>query len=77
MYPVHDPGLTGVEQQQRVEVAVARVEDVHHVEVVALGDGVDLGQHLDQAGAGHDRVVQVVVGRHPGDRPERRHARYG
>ena len=31
-----------------------------------------LAQHLDEPGAGHDRVVQVVVGRDAGDRAERR-----
>ena len=36
--PLHDPGLAGVEHEQRVQVAVAGVEHVHHLEVVAVGD---------------------------------------
>ena len=35
-------------------------------------DRVDLAQHVDELGARDDRVVQVVVGRDPGDRAERR-----
>ena len=72
VHPLPDPGLARVEHEDRVQVAVAGVEDVHDDEVVLGRDLVDLAQHLDQPGAGHDRVVQVVVGRDAGDRAERR-----
>ena len=39
---------------------------------VIVGDLVDAPQHLDELGARHDRVVQVVVGSDAGDRAERR-----
>ncbi len=61
-----------VEHEERVQVAVARVEHVHHDEVVRGRDLVHAPQHLDELGAGHDRVVQVVVGRDARDRAERR-----
>ena len=41
-------------------------------ELVRVGDLVDAAQHLDEPGARHDRVVQVVVGRDARDRAERR-----
>ena len=72
VHPLEHARLAGVEQQQRVEVAVAGVEDVHHDQVVALGDRVDLGEHVDQPPAGHDGVVQVVVRPDAGDGAERR-----
>ena len=43
--PIHHAGLAPVEHQQRVKVAVAGVEHVEHVEVVAGGDLVHLGEH--------------------------------
>ena len=70
--PLPDARLAGVEHDQRVQVAVAGVEDVHHREPLLAGDRVDLAQHVDELRARHDRVVQVVVGRDAGDRAERR-----
>ena len=68
----HTPGSRPSNTMQRVQVAVAGVEDVHRDERVRVGDLVDAPQHLDEAGARDDRVVQVVVGRDAGDRAERR-----
>ena len=55
-----------------MQVAVAGVEDVDDDEVVLGRDRVDLAQHLEEPGAGHDRVVEVVVRLDAGDRAERR-----
>ena len=40
--PLHHARLARVEHQQRVQVAVAGVEHVHHQQLVAVGDLVDL-----------------------------------
>ena len=61
MHPLPDPGLALVEHDQRVQVAVAGVEDVHHREVVLAGDLVHALQHVDEAGAGHDGVMQAFA----------------
>ena len=68
----HMPGSRRVEHDERVQVAVAGVEHVHHREPLLVGDLVDLAQHVDELRARHHRVVQVVVGRDAGDRAERR-----
>ena len=67
---LHHPRLALVEHQQRVQVPVAGVEDVHHQQVVARGDLVHLAEHLHEPPSGHDGVVQVVVGLDPGDGAE-------
>ena len=46
------PRLAPIERHQRVEVAVAGVEDVEHGEAMPLADPVYLGEHLDQLGPG-------------------------
>jgi hypothetical protein len=40
-HPFEDAVGAAVEDDERVKVAVAGVEDVHHHQVVALGDGID------------------------------------
>ena len=67
VHPLHHAGLTLVEHQERVEVAVSGMEHVHDDQLVAGGDLVHLREHLDQAGPRHDGVVQVVVRLDPGD----------
>ncbi len=67
---IHDTWLALVEHQQRMQVAVAGMEHVHHQQVVSLDDLVDLAQHFGQPATGNDGVVQVVVGLDPGDGPE-------
>ena len=74
--PCPDAGIAGVEDEDRMEVAVTGVEDVDHDQVVFRRDLVDLAQNLEQPGAGHHCVVQVVVGFDPGDRAERRLAAF-
>ena len=49
--PFEHARLAGVEHEQRVQVAVAGVEHVHHDQLVALGDLVDCVEHLEQLGA--------------------------
>src|SRR5438132_790962 len=72
VHPVHHSRYARVEQQQRVEVAVAGMEDVHDLQVEPGGDVVDLAQYVHQLGAGHDGVVQVVIGGDARHRTERR-----
>ncbi len=48
VHPIEHAGLAGVEHEQRVQVAVAGVEDVHHEQVVRGRDPLDLRQHLDE-----------------------------
>ena len=73
VHPLEHARLALVEHEQRVEVAVAGVEHVHHEQVVAGGDLVDLGAAPRPAALrGHDGVVQVVVRLDPGDGAERR-----
>ncbi len=71
-----DHWIAGVECDERVQVPVAGVEDVEHRQVVAVGDVVDTLHRLDEAGAGHDGIVQVVVRGHLGDGAEGRLARF-
>ncbi len=72
VHPFEHARLAPVEQQQRMQVAVAGVEHVHHDQVVTVGDLVDLLEHVGELRPGHDGVVEVVVGRDLGDRPEGR-----
>ena len=73
VHALPDPRLARVEHDQRVQVAVAGVEHVHHREpLLGARSSYDLAQHVDEPGARDDRVVQVVVGRDAGDRAERR-----
>ena len=69
--PLHHARLALVEDEQRVQVAVAGVEHVHHEQLVPFDDLVDLLEHLGQSAAGHDGVVQVVVRLDAGDGAER------
>ena len=62
-----DPGVVG---QDGVQVAVAGVEHVDHADPVAVGDLAHRLYHLHQLAAGHDGVVEVVVGLQVGHRPE-------
>ena len=48
---------------ERVQVAVARVEDVADPQTGALAKSPDASQDVRQLRAGHDAVLHVVVGR--------------
>ena len=72
MHPLQHPGFTGVVQQQRMQVAVTGMEDVHHQQVVTPRDVVHGVENLGEPRPWHHRVVQVVVRCHLGHRPERR-----
>ena len=47
--PLEHALLPAVVDQQRVQIAVAGVEDVHHQDVVSFGDRIDPLQHLRQS----------------------------
>ena len=69
-------GLAGaldgvVEEHQRVQVAVAGVEDVGHPHAGGAGQLGDGGEHLGQRGARDDAVLDDVVGADPAHRGER------
>src|SRR5437667_103552 len=59
-----------VEEEDRVDVAVAGVEDVGDAEPVALRRRGDVPQDVRHAGARHDAVLRAVVGREPADGAE-------
>ena len=60
----------GVVEHERVEVAVAGVEDVADAEPVLARELADPPQHLGQLRPRDDAVLHVVVGRHPAHRRE-------
>src|SRR5437016_3409961 len=55
-------GLARVEENDRVQVAIAGVEDVADGEAVALGDFADELQCARDPGAGHDAILHVIRG---------------
>src|SRR5438874_436171 len=59
-----------VEEEDRVDVAVAGVEDVGDAEPVALRRRGDVPQDVRHAGARHDAVLRAVVGCEPADGAE-------
>src|SRR5204863_7187792 len=52
-----------VEADERVQVSVARVEDVGDAQAVLRADAVGGGENFGQARARHDRVLYEYVGR--------------
>ena len=67
------PGHRVVEEHERVQVAVAGVEDVGHPDAARRRTIVgDAAQHLGQRGARDDAVLHDVVRADPADRGERR-----
>ena len=61
-----------VVEHERMEVAVAGVEDVADAQAGSLRELVDAAQHLRQLRARDDAVLHVVVGADPAHRGERR-----
>ena len=66
------PSTRAVVADERVQVAVAGVEDVGDDQPVLLGQLVDPLEHLGQLGARDHAVLDEVVGRDPAHRRERR-----
>jgi hypothetical protein len=62
----------GVVQNERMEVAVARVEHVGAAQVVFVRPVLDSPQHVRERAAGNRAVDAVVVRRDPADGGERR-----
>ena len=60
-----------VVQDERVQVAVAGMEDVGHAQAVLVGQRLDAVQYLGQAGARNGAVHAVVVRRNTSHRRER------
>ena len=52
VHPFPDARLARVEHDERMQVAVAGVEHVHHRESLLVGDRVHLAQHVDRAWSG-------------------------
>ena len=67
---LHLLGVALVEQQDRVDVAVAGVKDVGDAQVVPLADVGDEPQDVRQLGARHDAVLRAVARAEPADRAE-------
>src|SRR5438046_1349782 len=59
-----------VEQDDRVQVAVASVEDVANPQIVLLADGLDSAEHVRQFRPRHDAVLRAVTRSEPADGPE-------
>ena len=66
LHPGRDPLLLGGIENQRVQVAIARVEHVGHGQVVAAAQLLDGTKHPGQGPTGHHPVLHVVGG---GDAP--------
>ena len=64
--------LVGVVEDQRMQIAVAGVEDVGDAQAVLLRQLAHAGQHLRQFLARDGAVHAVIVGRDAADRRERR-----
>ena len=65
--------LVGIEQDQRVHVAIARVKDIGHVKAIAAAHLADAAQHEGQRRDG-DRAIQAHVVIDLAHRTERRFA---
>ncbi len=74
-HPLGDTGLTTVERDVGVQVAVARMEDVGDGKIVLLGYRVDFGEQLGQPAARYRRVLHHEVRADPAHGTERRLAR--
>ena len=60
-----------VVEHERMQIAVAGVEDVAHTQAVLLGQRVDAAKDLGQLRARHDAVLHVVVRADAAHRRER------
>src|SRR5262249_1496527 len=70
-HPRRPRAIAPVEEDDRVDVAVAGVEDVADAEIVARAGRLDAGEDLGEARARHDAVLGTVVRRQAADGPER------
>src|SRR5262249_6027634 len=57
-----------VEQENRMDIAVAGVEDVGDAELVLAADALDLAENVRQLSARHDAVLREVARRQAADR---------
>src|SRR5260370_17557574 len=69
-HTLHLAGDLRVEEDQGVQVAVARVEDVSHFQAVAIADFADAPQHVGKPGAGHHSILHVEFRADAPDRAE-------
>src|SRR5207237_5911155 len=60
-----------VEEQDRVNVAIAGVKNVAHAQLILLADPLDLAEDVRQFRARHDAVLCAVARRQPADGAER------
>src|SRR5262249_37155376 len=54
-----------VEEQDRVDVAVAGMEDVANPDIILLADALNLAEDVGQLGPRHDAVLGAVARRQP------------
>ena len=57
VHPVENARFTTVEDDQRMEVSVARMEHVHDHQLVTSTDLIDRREHLGERGARHNSVA--------------------
>src|SRR5205814_9250258 len=68
--PADDVGITPVERDVGVQVAIAGVEDIADAQPVAIPDLGDTVHDLGQRGAGDHGVLHGEVGRDPSHRAD-------
>ena len=64
-------GMAFIEEQDRMDVAVARVEDVDDLDIVLRADLGDLPLNERQLRARYDAILRAVARAEPADRAER------
>src|SRR5205823_12819059 len=69
-HPLDLVAIALVVEQDRMDVAVAGVEDIGDPQALLFGDPADDAQDLGHLGARHDAVLRAVVGRQTADGAE-------
>src|SRR5579859_5134635 len=69
-HALHFAGDLRVEEDQRVQIAIAGMENVAHAQAVAVADFANAPQHIWQFGTWHHAVLHVKFGTDAPDRTE-------
>ena len=64
-------GIAFVKQQDRMDVTIARVKNIHDANVMLAADFGDALQDMRQLGAWYDSVLRTVAGTETTDCPKR------
>src|SRR5690606_31809072 len=63
-------GYVRAEKNDRVQIAISRVEDIADGKAMLAGDFLNEAEDLGQAGSGHHAILHVIRGTHTADRTE-------